>query len=185
MLAPVRRGAWVCTAFYGHPGVFVDPSHDAVARARAEGYAARMLPGISAEDCLYADLGLDPGEDGCQSFEATDFLVHRRRFDPRSLLVLWQIGAIGVLTYRPGTLWSRRGLRVLREELGRHYRADHRVIVYEASPFPVCPPRIDELPLSRLPAAAVTIASTLVVPPTRALHSDQTMLDRLRLKPTD
>ena len=182
MLAPVRRGQEVCAAFYGHPGVFVDPSHEAVKRARAEGHEARMLPGISAEDCLFADLGLDPGEEGCQSFEATDFLIHRRRFDSRSLLVLWQIGAIGVLTYRPGTLWSRKGLRVLAEALRRHYRADHEVVVYEASPFPVCPPRIDRLPLAELPHAEVTLASTLAVPPTRAVRSDPEMLERLGLK---
>lgn len=184
MLAPVRRGKDVCAAFYGHPGVFVDPSHTAVARARAEGHRARMLPGISAEDCLFADLGLDPGENGCQSFEATDFLVHRRRYDPRSLLVLWQIGAIGVLTFRPGSLWSRKGLRVLVEELRRHYRADQEVVIYEAAPFPVCPPRIERVPLARLAKAQVTLASTLVVPPTREVRSDPDMLAKLGLKPT-
>ncbi|HEY8144294.1 MAG TPA: hypothetical protein VIG06_16520, partial [Kofleriaceae bacterium] len=141
-----------------------------------------MLPGISAEDCLFADLGLDPGEHGCQSFEATDFLVHRRRFDNRSLLVLWQIGAIGVFTFRPGSLWSRKGLRVLAETLGRHYRPQQEVVVYEASPFPVCPPKIARLPLADLPRAEVTLASTLVVPPTRAVYSDPDMLERLRIK---
>ena len=54
--------------------VFVQPSHESIAIARLEGFSARMLPGISAEDCLFADIGLDPGKDGCQSFEATDFL---------------------------------------------------------------------------------------------------------------
>lgn len=185
ILAPVRAGEEVCAAFYGHPGVFVDPSHEAVARARREGYAARMLPGISAEDCLFADLGLDPGENGCQSFEATDFLVHRRRFDPRSLLVLWQIGAIGVLTFRPGSLWSRKGLRVLVEALSRRYRPSHEVVIYEASPFPVCEPRMERLPLSRLARAEVTLASTLVVPPTREVRSDPDMLEKLGLEPSE
>lgn len=183
ILAPVRRGEDVCAAFYGHPGVFVDPSHEAVAQARAEGHRARMLPGISAEDCLFADLGLDPGENGCQSFEATDFLVHRRRHDPRSLLVLWQIGAIGVLTFRPGSLWSRKGLRVLVEALSRHYRPDHEVVIYEAAPFPVCAPRMDRMPLQRLARARVTLASTLVVAPAREVRSDPAMLEKLGLRP--
>ncbi len=181
MLAPVRQGRRVCAAFYGHPGVFVDPSHEAVRRARAEGLEARMLPGISAEDCLFADLGLDPGDNGCQSFEATDFLIHRRRFDPRSLLVVWQIGAIGVLTYREGMLWSRRGLRVLATELQRQYPPTHEVVLYEASPFAICEPRIDRLPLSRLGSAAVTLATTLVVPPARAARTDARMMALLGL----
>src|SRR2546430_12234219 len=54
ILALVRADLRVCAALYGHPGVFVSPSHEAIARARAEGYPARMLPGISAEDCLFA-----------------------------------------------------------------------------------------------------------------------------------
>src|SRR5688500_9209834 len=53
ILAEVRNGRHVCAAFYGHPGVFAWPSHQAVATARAEGYRAYMEPGISAADCLY------------------------------------------------------------------------------------------------------------------------------------
>src|SRR5436190_18899857 len=56
LLAPVREGLQVCAAFYGHPGVFVYSSHAAVRRAREEGHEARMLAGVSAEDCLFADL---------------------------------------------------------------------------------------------------------------------------------
>ncbi len=44
MLAEVRRGQTVCAAFYGHAGIFVYLSHEAVRRARDEGYRARMLP---------------------------------------------------------------------------------------------------------------------------------------------
>src|SRR5439155_1808739 len=95
ILAEVRTRAVVCAVFYGHPGVFVAPSHEAIRRARAEGHTALMLPGISAEDCLFADLGIDPSRFGCQSYEATDFLVHRRRIDRTAALVLWQIGTVG------------------------------------------------------------------------------------------
>src|SRR3546814_12671609 len=35
--------------------------HKAIAQARAEGLEAHMEAGVSAEDCLYADLGIDPG----------------------------------------------------------------------------------------------------------------------------
>src|SRR5205085_11822477 len=58
ILSCVRNGLRTCVAFYGHPGVFVYPSHESIRRARSEGFSAKMLPGISAEDCLFADMGI-------------------------------------------------------------------------------------------------------------------------------
>ena len=110
----------------------------------------RCSPGISAEDCLFADLGVDPGERGCQSFEATDFLLRRRIFDPTSTLVLWQIGGIGVFDFHTKPLWSRQGLEVLERELLRHYAAEHEVVIYEAVPYPTLPPKILRIPLAEL-----------------------------------
>lgn len=181
ILAPVREGKWVCAAFYGHPGVFATPPHAAIRIARAEGHRARMLPGISAEDCLFADLGLDPGNHGCQSFEATDFLLRQRRFDPASLLVLWQVGAIGVRDYRTEKLWSRRGLEVLASRLLETYAPDHEVVLYEASPYPVCEPLMQRMPLASLSAAPATVRTTLCIPPAETRASDPAMLEALGL----
>ena len=60
MLAEVRAGKRVCGVFYGHPGVFAQAPHKAIEQARLEGFPARMEPGISSEDCLYASVGIDP-----------------------------------------------------------------------------------------------------------------------------
>jgi diphthamide biosynthesis methyltransferase len=60
----VHSGRRICLVFYGHPGVFCWVGHEAVRQARRAGYQARMLPGVSAEDCLFADLNLDPGTHG-------------------------------------------------------------------------------------------------------------------------
>src|ERR1700759_1600975 len=54
----VYQGLRVVAVFYGHPGIFVQPSHMAIQRLRSEGFAAAMLPGVSAEDCLVCDLGV-------------------------------------------------------------------------------------------------------------------------------
>ena len=62
--------------FYGHPGIFAWSPHKVIKVARAEGYQAHMEPGISAEDCLYADLGIDPGRCGCQHYEASQLLFY-------------------------------------------------------------------------------------------------------------
>src|SRR5262249_28890628 len=70
----VRAGKRVCAALYGHPGVADIVGHESVRRAREEGFEATMLPAVSAIDCLFADLGLDPATSGCQMFEATDFV---------------------------------------------------------------------------------------------------------------
>lgn len=164
ILAPVREGRKVCAVFYGHPGVFVWPSHEAIRRARAEGFAAKMYPGISAEDCLFADLGLDPGVHGCQSFEAGDFLLHARRFDPTATLILWQPAALGDLT-RNTFVTDPAWVRVLAGVLMEAYPAGHEVIVYEAAAFPLDDARMDSVPLARLHEARFTQVSTLYVPP--------------------
>ncbi len=182
ILAPVRRGERVCVAFYGHPGVCVIPSHDAIRQARQEGHEARMLPGISAEDCLFADLGVNPLDHGCLSFEATGFLIRRRPVDPCCALVLWQVGAIAVDDYRQVEPWNRKGLAVLAEVLRTHYPRDHRCAVYEAPSVPMCKPHIEWLTLDDLPEASVSTASTLYVPPASQAPVDQAMMERLGMR---
>ncbi len=179
ILSCVRTGRSVCAAFYGHPGVFVDPAHEAIERARSEGFEARMLPGISAEDCLFADLGINPGRTGCQSYEATDFLVNRRRVDTSAALILWQITVIGEqrAVERP----SREGIRILVERLLADYRPQHEVTIYQASPYPVADPIVRPLPLAALPDAELPGLATLYVPSARRARRDRAMLARLRL----
>jgi hypothetical protein len=165
IVSAVRSGLQVCAAFYGHPGVFVNASHEAIRRARREGFPARMLPGISADACLFADLGVDPGENGCQSFEATDFLGSRRRFDPSVALILWQVGVLGEGGVRKGKACRPERLRVLADALRRHYPPRHRVVLYEAAQLPICDPMIERISLARLPQATVMPMTTLYVPP--------------------
>lgn len=181
ILAPVRGGLSVCAAFYGHPGIFVFPSHEAIRRAREEGHAARMLPGISAEDRLFADLRLDPSVHGCRSYEATSFLARSAPVDPTTGLILWQVGAIGVTTYYNRLVWRTEGLRYLVEALQPHYPEDHEVIVYTASTLPVAGSEIHRLPLGRLPGLQVSVASTLYVPPARVAAADRASVERLGL----
>jgi precorrin-6B methylase 1 len=178
ILCEVRKGLRVCAAFYGHPGVFVYPSHEAIKQARLEGYRVKMLPGISAEDCLFADLGIDPATTGCQSFEVTDFLLHKRKFDTGCALILWQIGCIGDPTFslQPD---SMRGLRVLTEYLCQYYNATHPAIVYEAAEYPIFDPGIENIPLAKLPETHISPLSTLFLAPQTKTPLDEEMLARL------
>jgi uncharacterized protein YabN with tetrapyrrole methylase and pyrophosphatase domain len=176
----VTSGLNVCFAVYGHPGVFADPPHESVRRARAAGCVAEMLPAISADACLYADLGVDPAESGCQSYEATDFLIHHRRFDPRSALVLWQIGVMGERSFKPDLkVWNRDAVRILTDVLLEHYPREHRVTVYEAARYPGCSPVISETALADLPHAPISSISTLYVPPFGKAERDDALFDRL------
>ncbi len=163
----VREGRAVCAAFYGHPGVFGMTAHKAVRRARAEGFEAEMLPGVSALDCLVADLGLDPGLTGCQSYEATHFLREQPAVDTGALLVLWQVSAVG----RTDTITEPdvRRLPLLAARLVELYGQDQEAILYEASPFPVGRPYAKRLCLADLARQSLPPLATLVVcPPDQA-----------------
>jgi len=180
LMEEVRAGRQVCAAFYGHPGIFSHVSHEAIWRIRAEGFAATMLPGISAEDCLICDLGVDTGAIGYQCFEATYFLLHRRRPDIASALILWQIGVIGQF-HRQFVGLPADGLAILTRELRHSYPAQHEVIVYEAANFPGCDPVVAKMPLQALPRCAVTRISTLYVPPARTVERDPDVARELGL----
>jgi uncharacterized protein YabN with tetrapyrrole methylase and pyrophosphatase domain len=179
MLAEVRAGKKVVGAFYGHPGVFALPPHKAIAQARAEGYAAHMDPGISAEDCLYADLGIDPGRYGCQHFEASQLLFYKRRIDTSAYLVLWQVGIAGDFSLaRFSTPAAYR--QILVEVLARDYPTDHEAIIYKVATLPIHAPRIEHTTVAGLVAADIDLHATVVLPPARPLEVDEEMRARLR-----
>lgn len=163
VLESLAQGKRACVAFYGHPGIFVFPSHEMVRVARSRGYEAQMLPGISAEDWLFADIGVDPARTGCQSYEATDFLVHERLHDPRSALVLWQVGVIGNMTWS-ADYDNKHGARILGSRLRLQYPPEHLVTIYEASEFVVGKPRVEHCALSQFSSRELSPISTLFVP---------------------
>lgn len=177
MLAPVRQGRRVAVAFYGHPGIYVRPSHEAIRRAREEGHDARMLPAVSAEDCLFADLNVDPATTGCASYDATDFLLRRPPLDTASGLLLWQITVIG----DPNAVAEPRldNVQMLVERLAEQYPRDHEVVVYEASPYPIADPVIERVPLEGLSDASLTPLSTLYVPPATVREFDREIAVKL------
>ena len=178
MLECVREGLRTCVALYGHPGVFAWPAHEAIRRARAEGYEARMLPAVSAEDCLFADLGIDPAMTGCQSYEATDFMINGRIIDTSSMVILWQIGVLGDWTFKK-TAYDTSSMPLLMERLAQFYPQGHQAVVYEAAVYPGCPPTIRTIPLFSLPWSGVTAMSMLCIPPARAPLLDAGLRARL------
>ncbi len=178
ILEQVRAGKTVCAAFYGHPGIFACISHMAIADARAEGFSAEMEPGISAEDCLVADLGIDPGKFGMQSMETTQFMIYERKIDPTALLILWQPGIAGDLSLKRFDT-NTGHLQILVNKLARDYPLEHEVILYEAATHPLEQTRMETIRLKDLPTAALKQITTLVIPPARAMTLDQAIVEQL------
>ncbi len=180
ILGAVRSGKITVAAFYGHPGIFAYPSHESIRRAKREGFEAKMLPGISSEDCLFADLGVDPAVGGCQSYEATDFLLNAVNIEVSSQLVLWQIGTLCDWTYKRH-MYNTSAMPLLVHKLSRFYPSTHEITVYEAPIFPVAQPMISRIPLYSLADFPITAAMTLYVPAARGRVPDAEMLELFKL----
>ncbi|RDS79518.1 hypothetical protein DWU98_17120 [Dyella monticola] len=178
MMTEVRAGKRVCGVFYGHPGIFAWSPHKVIEVARAEGFEAHMEPGISAEDCLYADLGIDPGRFGCQHFEASQLLFYERRIDPAGYLVLWQVALTG--DWSLGRLETGPAYRqVLVELLNRDYPLDHELIIYRGATLPIEKPCVRRIALRDLPHVPLTAEETVVLPPATPLKPNSVIRDRL------
>lgn len=167
IMTEVRAGKQVCGAFYGHPGVFAWPPHESIKQAKAEGYQAHMEPGISAEDCLYADLAIDPGKVGCAHFEASQFLFNKRLFDPSAYLVLWQIAMAGDKTMKTFATEPEQR-QILVDLLLKTYAGEHEVILYECPVLPIEHTVIIKCQLKNLAHQSVSLKTTLVIPPDRS-----------------
>jgi hypothetical protein len=182
MLHYVRKGMRVVGVYYGHPGIFVLSTHRAIAIARREGYNAVMKPGISALDCLCADLGVDPAYPGMQTFEASEVLLRKRRLDTTVHVVLWQVGLIGEQGYRRKGFINDK-FPILVEYLQEYYGADYEVTHYIGARHATFEPtktvhKLSDMLNPRV-RATFTGISTFYIPPKDAAQTDLEMAARL------
>lgn len=180
MLTPLRAGKRVCAVFYGHPGIFAWSTHEAIRQARRSGLRADMAPAISAQDSLFADLGIDPSSAGLQTVDATDLLVRRRRLDPSMHVLIWQAECVGDDGFNFGG-YERQNFPVLVDYLRATYEADQTVVIYDASTFPHLPPIIRRTRLDEIRSTDLSGISTLYLPPAVTPELDHAMLERLGL----
>lgn len=182
ILQELKGNGSVCVVFYGHPGCFVYPSHEAIRRAREEGFRARMFPGVSAAENLYADIGVDPGIMGIQSYEATNFVLCRYAFDTSVGLILWQIGLFGFANWDPTYSSAYERLQVFVEYMRQFYDEEHEVLLYEASESPLGNARVTRTLLRDLPNCSISGVATLYVPPKGRPTVDRSMAQRMGLR---
>ena len=82
----------VMFAMYGHPLVLSQPCVITLRIAPKLGLRTKVMPGISALDCLFSDLRIDPIEAGLQIHEATELLLYRQPLIPDMATVLGKLG---------------------------------------------------------------------------------------------
>ena len=127
----------------------------------------RVLPGISAMDCLFAELMVDPCVGGMQMYEATDLLLRRRPLQSDVPLFVWQIGCVETRLHTTRVSRPERFIR-LRAHLLRFYPPQHQVTAAYSTPHPLMPSTIHRFALADICAYAHLLhpGFTLFVPPT-------------------
>lgn len=155
-----QRVSVLCVVFYGHPTVFADSALKAVRQIKKDGGEAIILPAVSAQDCLFSDLEIDPGDQGCFSIEATELVIFERKIDVHSHVLLWQVANFG---RTDGEKTSK--LSVLTDYLRGYYPADYSICLYEAPSLPTLRPRIEWIPLSNLDKSDINLITTVYIPP--------------------
>lgn len=179
IVGAVQAGQKVVAAFYGHPGVFAQVARQALVQVKALGCAGQMEPGVSAADCLHADLQLDPATYGCMYIEASQLMFYQRQLDTAGYVIVWQIALAGDLSL--SQLHSQPALIALFvEHLLQWYPPDHSVILYEAASLPFQPVRREQLALAQLPSATLNLTTTLVIPPAAALQTNTALVARIK-----
>jgi Tetrapyrrole (Corrin/Porphyrin) Methylases len=167
MLREVRRGLSVVGLFHGHPGYFVKAGRRALAIAQMEGHETVLLPGISATDCLFSDLRIDPGVIGVQILKAAHVLREDACVATSNHVVLVQVGSVGDNTFS-FTGFKHTKLDRFFEKLISIYGEEQDSIYYVASIFPGLDPVILERKLGEYRHQKVqdTVnAATLYLPP--------------------
>ena len=180
ILSDVNKFETTLVLLYGHPTVYAMPALEAAIKARKQNVEVIILPGISADACLYADLMIDPGSAGCQSYDATDFLIKNKIIDNTSHTILWQIGSIGSISLI-SNYGNKTGIRLLKNKLSELFTPNHPVTVYEASQYPHFRPRIDDITIEDLENIELTALSTLYIPPINVSTINNEILDKLNL----
>ncbi|HAT9101467.1 TPA: methylase [Legionella pneumophila subsp. pneumophila] len=155
-----KKVSILCVVFYGHPTVFADSALNAVRQIKENGGEAIILPAVSAQDCLFSDLEIDPGDQGCFSIEATELVLFERPIDVHAHLLLWQVANFGRTDAK-----EAHNLSILKDYLSDYYPADYSICLYEAPSLPTYTPRIEWIPLCYIDQSVISSITTVYIPP--------------------
>ncbi|HHT9922950.1 TPA: SAM-dependent methyltransferase [Legionella pneumophila] len=153
---------------YGHPIVFSTISAKLINQYSENELQLSVLPGISALDCLFADLGIDPGEVGFQSYDSTIFINNDIEYSAKVPLVLWQIAAVNesrIIKDKVDKSLQKKGLRNLKNRLLKKYPPNHQIIIYVATLYAGISSEIIKFNLNSLDNTLIPRLGTLYIPP--------------------
>jgi uncharacterized protein YabN with tetrapyrrole methylase and pyrophosphatase domain len=154
----------ICLVFYGHPLLLADSVSSIIKEAKSKDIKVQVLPGLSAFDCLLADLEIKL-DGGCFMMEATFFLKHQTKIDTSYHVILWQIGMIDIssspTSENPGSLLK------LKNELIKYYPTSSIIYLYEASLYPYRKPLIVRTNINDLTEYHPSSITTAYIPPIR------------------
>jgi len=155
----------VALALYGSPAVFVNPTQQIRCLAERDGLKVKVLPGISAMECMLVDLGVDPS-DGMLVYEANDMLAYRKPLLPGAHCFVWQIGGVESELFSKASSAGHR-FRRIKEYLLKFYPPDHLVAIVSCATMPTVATTIDRIRIADLESESLALhqGTTLYIPP--------------------
>lgn len=166
VVAAAVENPTVCFATYGHPNLYCYPTTLIQRSAKLLDLKTQVLPGISSLDTLLSDLGIDPGFDGLQIYEATDLLIRRRPLQTDVACVIVQAPVVMDAYNSPGKQ-NIDNLTLFQDHLLQFYPPEHEAVFVISKTHPLFEPIAQKFPLGKL-AVAIRNGSnlgTLFIPP--------------------
>jgi uncharacterized protein YabN with tetrapyrrole methylase and pyrophosphatase domain len=177
----------VALLLYGHPLVCCSVGENlSHLPGELDGLEVVVYPSISAEDCLYADLSIDPLNKGCLSLEATDYLLLDKCVDTSCHLILWQVGMVGNFNLPDAKgLCGTIPVKLLAEKLLKIYPNETECFIYEASLYPGLRPTVRKIALFSITEIMLFPISTLYVPPQKTLKINMDIARKIGIEIND
>lgn len=154
----------ICFALYGHPFFCAQPALHAINKLTKDNpdIEIQSFPAVSALDCLFNDLRVNPAERGLQMYEASHMIYEEIPLIPTVDLVILQAGFIDINTRYTGKEVSN--IEKLRAYLLKFYDESQKIIIYEAAQFPSQEPMIVNSTIGAFTIDDINTLSTIYTP---------------------
>jgi precorrin-3B methylase len=150
----------VCFATYGHPKMYCYPTTLIQRAAQVLNLRTVVLPGVSSLDTLLTDLGVDPGVDGLQIYEASDALIRNRPLQSDVGCVIYQVPIVLEPNNRLPGKHSRDNLRPFQEYLLKFYSPQHTALFVTTKTHPLLETITQRIPIGQI-ADRLLVNSTM------------------------